>query len=375
VLGEGGMGTVYRARDERLDRTVVLKVPHPRFLAEAGFRERFERETKSLLLLEHPHIVKVHDVGAVRGVPFTVLQHLSGGSLLDRVRRAGGRLPVMDVLSWLSAVAEALDFVHELGVVHRDCKPGNVLFDDRGHAYLADFGIAKALAAAERDDEKPARRVTVSSFLIARDEVTLAQWDRFCDETRRKKLDRPKGSKGDHPVSSVSWMDARAWCAWAGLRLPTEAEWERAARGGVDGLIFAWGDAVLPRVPLANVFDESRARGVPRAAGKPHFSGYDDGFPSIAPVGSFPPNAFALRDTTGNVWEWCADVYDPKAYTRLPLPDPVAASSPDEKGPRVQRGGALNSPPPDCRLARRGADDPESHKDDDVGFRLARDAR
>src|SRR5262245_48325196 len=107
------MGTVYRARDLRLDRTVVLKVPHARFLAEAGFRERFERETRSLTLLEHPHVVKVHDVGAVRGVPFTVLQHLSGGSLLDRVRRAGtpgadgkARLHVADVLSWLPAVAE-----------------------------------------------------------------------------------------------------------------------------------------------------------------------------------------------------------------------------------------------------------------------------
>ena len=79
VIGKGGMGTVYRARDLRLDRLVVVKVPHPRFLMEEGARERFEREIRSLLTLEHPHVVKVHDVGSYRGVPFVVLQCLPGG--------------------------------------------------------------------------------------------------------------------------------------------------------------------------------------------------------------------------------------------------------------------------------------------------------
>lgn len=149
VLGQGGMGTVYRARDSRLDRVVVVKVPHPKFLAEDGFRERFERETRSLLQLEHPHVVKVLDLGSHRGVPYTVLQYLPGGSLEDRLRDAGGRLPPQRVGLWLPSIAQALDFVHARGVIHRDVKPGNVLFDEAGHAYLADFGIAKALGGLE----------------------------------------------------------------------------------------------------------------------------------------------------------------------------------------------------------------------------------
>ena len=148
-LGKGGMGTVYRATDVRLSRTVVLKVPHPKFLAEEGFRARFDREIRSLLTLEHPHIVKVHDVGAYRGVPFAVLQFLPGGSLADRMTAVAGPLTPEQVLAWLPSIAEALDFVHARGVVHRDVKPGNVLFDEAGHAFLADFGIAKALGGVD----------------------------------------------------------------------------------------------------------------------------------------------------------------------------------------------------------------------------------
>jgi formylglycine-generating enzyme required for sulfatase activity len=224
---------------------------------------------------------------------------------------------------------------------------------------------------AGRDDEKPARRVTVSAFLVARDEVTWEQWDRFCEATGRRKPDRPKGAKGDHPATGLRFSDARAWCTWAGLRLPTEAEWERAARGGVDGAIFPWGNEVTPRAPAANVFDESRVKKTPSLATKAHFAGHDDGFPATSPVGSFAPNGFGLRDVVGNVWEWCADAYDAKAYARLPALDP---SSSGKDGPRVARGGAFNSPPPDCRLARRIALDPE-RANDDVGLRPARDAK
>ena len=149
VLGKGGMGTVYKATDLRLDRTVVLKVPHPRFLAEEGFRERFEREIRSLIVLEHPHVVKVHDVGAWRGVPYAVLQFLSGGSLKDRLDAVARRESPAEVLEWFPDVASALDFIHARGVVHRDVKPGNILFDETGHAFLADFGIAKALGGLE----------------------------------------------------------------------------------------------------------------------------------------------------------------------------------------------------------------------------------
>jgi formylglycine-generating enzyme required for sulfatase activity len=149
VLGKGGMGTVYLATDERLSRPVVVKVPHPSLLAEPGFAERFEREIKSLTALEHPHVVKVLDAGQIGGVPFAVLQYLPGQSLTQRVKQKGGRLDPADVLEWLPGVADALDYIHRQGMVHRDVKPGNVLFDAEGHVFLADFGIAKAIQAKD----------------------------------------------------------------------------------------------------------------------------------------------------------------------------------------------------------------------------------
>jgi len=154
VLGAGGMGTVYLATDVRIDRPVVVKVPHARLLVEEGFRERFDREVRSLIRLSHRGIVKVLDVGsasetdgAPATVPFAVLEYLAGGSLADRLEKSGGSQSVAEVLAWLPLVAEALDFIHRQHVVHRDVKPGNVLFDPEGHVYLADFGIAKALGA------------------------------------------------------------------------------------------------------------------------------------------------------------------------------------------------------------------------------------
>ncbi len=148
-LGGGGMGEVFLADDERMDRSVVVKIPHPRLLADPGFRERFEKEIRSLTRLDHPHVVKAHDVGVVDGIPYIVLQYLPGGNLKDRIRAAGGCLSPAQVLEWLPGVAAALDFIHGEGVVHRDVKPSNVLFDANGHVYLADFGIAKALSSED----------------------------------------------------------------------------------------------------------------------------------------------------------------------------------------------------------------------------------
>jgi protein kinase-like protein len=150
VLGSGGFGAVYRATDLRsFGREVVLKIPHLHLLGLEGFRKRFEREIQSLLRLEHPHIVKVLDTGSYRGVPYVVLQYLEGGSLVERFERGGGRLAREEILSWLGPVAETLDFIHRRGFVHRDLKPANILFDAEDHVFLADFGIAKAVAAME----------------------------------------------------------------------------------------------------------------------------------------------------------------------------------------------------------------------------------
>jgi serine/threonine-protein kinase len=154
-LGEGGMGVVYKARDTNLDTDVVIKMPRPHALNDPEFARRFTREIRSLVKLVHPHIVKISDLGTHEGVPFAVLQYLGGGSLQDRRPRdsSGQMLPAdpATLRPWLESIAEALDFVHRRGWLHRDVKPGNILFDDAGHAYLGDFGVAKVVSAGTRD--------------------------------------------------------------------------------------------------------------------------------------------------------------------------------------------------------------------------------
>jgi serine/threonine-protein kinase len=153
ALGEGGMAYVYRAYDRNLDCDVVIKVPRPSAMEDPEFAQRFARETRSLVRLTHPRIVKVLDVGEHDRLPFAVMQFLAGGSLEDRLKALpAGRARTEEALllrQWLPAMAEAIDFIHEQGYVHRDVKPTNLLFDAHGHVYLSDFGIAKALGGSE----------------------------------------------------------------------------------------------------------------------------------------------------------------------------------------------------------------------------------
>jgi len=151
-LGEGGMGSVYRALDQNIDADVVIKVPRLAMMEDPDFAGRFTREIRSLVKLSHPHIVKVTDVGSYEDTPFAVMQFLPGGTLDDRrpIGPDGQPLPAdpQTVGRWLVAVAEALDYVHAQGYVHRDVKPGNILFDAEGHAFLSDFGVAKVIASS-----------------------------------------------------------------------------------------------------------------------------------------------------------------------------------------------------------------------------------
>ena len=150
-LGEGGMGTVFRAWDKNLSTEVVIKVPHAAMLQDAEFAARFGREIRSLVKLSHPHIVKISDVGDHDRLPFAVMQFLPGGSLEDKQKSGSADdvkpLPPESLKSWLVSIADALDFVHQQGYIHRDVKPANILFDAHGHAYLSDFGIAKSAEA------------------------------------------------------------------------------------------------------------------------------------------------------------------------------------------------------------------------------------
>lgn len=128
---------------------MVIKVPRPALLEDPTFAGRFAREVRSLVKLSHPHIVKIQEVGEHAGLPYVVLQYLPGGSLRQRQRPGpdGQMLPMPaeSLLGWLPDVAQALDFIHQQGYIHRDVKPDNILFDAHGNAYLSDFGIAKAM--------------------------------------------------------------------------------------------------------------------------------------------------------------------------------------------------------------------------------------
>jgi serine/threonine protein kinase len=140
-LAAGGMGEVYRARDTRLDRIVVIKVLPAEFASDPQFRERFAREARVISQLDHPHICALYDVGDQNGTSFLVLQHLEGETLEQRLKN--GAVPLERALHYAIQMADALAKAHRAGIVHRDLKPGNVMLTKTG-ATLLDFGLAKA---------------------------------------------------------------------------------------------------------------------------------------------------------------------------------------------------------------------------------------
>ena len=140
-LGRGGMASVYKAYEAGLDRYVALKVLPAEFLHDPDFAERFTREAKVIAKLEHPRIVPIHAFGIDEGIPWMAMRLVGGGTVASLL--TSGRLAHRRAVAILDETAEALDHAHERGVLHRDVKPQNVLLDETGHAYLADFGIAK----------------------------------------------------------------------------------------------------------------------------------------------------------------------------------------------------------------------------------------
>ncbi len=139
-LGRGGMATVYLAYDPLFEREVALKILNHELLNNTQVRERFERETKIIAKLEHPAIVPVYDVGKDNDQMFYVMRYMAGGSLSDRMSKA---LSLDESIRIIQRIAGALNHAHARGVIHRDLKPGNILFDDDGNAFISDFGIAK----------------------------------------------------------------------------------------------------------------------------------------------------------------------------------------------------------------------------------------
>ncbi|MBM3879723.1 MAG: DUF4932 domain-containing protein [Verrucomicrobia bacterium] len=143
LLGQGGMGAVYRARQPALDRLVALKILPPQTSGDAGFAERFTREARALARLNHPNIVGVYDFGVADGLHYFVMEHVEGLNL--RQVQQAGRLSPREALKVIPQICDALQFAHDEGVVHRDIKPENVMLDKKGRVKITDFGLAKIL--------------------------------------------------------------------------------------------------------------------------------------------------------------------------------------------------------------------------------------
>ena len=178
--------------------------------------------------------------------------------------------------------------------------------------------------------EKPVHSVLLKDFYIDKYEVTVQEYRRFCLETHRSMPEKPTwGWQDNFPISNVNWDDATAYAAWAGKRLPTEAEWEFAARGGVlsTGYKYSGGD----------IIDE--------------VAWYDDNSKNaVHPVGTKKSNELGIFDMTGNVAEWCADKYDGNYYSISPKENP---QGPHLGSDRVLRGGSYIGDTDDCRIAKR----------------------
>ena len=209
-----------------------------------------------------------------------------------------------------------------------------------------------------RAEERPAHRVWVDSFEMGRSQVTNREYVRFLEATGRRPppfWSQSEFSAPDQPAVGPSWFDAMAYCDWLSretdepYRLPTEAEWERAARGGAEGCLYPWGDT--------------------DPAGRPAYAQRWKQGPE--PVATAPPNAYGLFDMCENVHEWCLDWYHPGFYATSPERNPACAQRATSPARRASRGGSWRHHIKISRCAARSSIPPEFHYTD-YGFRIVR---
>ncbi|HEU19924.1 MAG TPA: formylglycine-generating enzyme family protein [Deltaproteobacteria bacterium] len=223
-------------------------------------------------------------------------------------------------------------------------------------------------------NEDPPHKVYLDAYYIGKYEVTFEEYETFCGETgynlpcdRRYGIQPDESMRGPNmPVMNVSRDDAEAYCTWLSIktgkryRLPTEAEWEKAARGGLDGKDYTWGNEAP---------DEGGIYRANFGPGLDHYIWKKDGHAYTAPVGFYPPNGYGLHDMAGNLWEWCRDGYDRDYYRNSPYKNP---QGPDRKGKEgIIRGGCYANGPKELRCAHRYSIYP-TNANFLTGFRVAR---
>jgi len=244
----------------------------------------------------------------------------------------------------------------------------------------------------EMENESPVHKVSIKSFLMDRNEVTVKEFEEFVKATNYlteaekfgwsavfdlkigewKRVDGANWQNPDgegqkplpnEPVTQISWNDANKYAKWAGKRLPSEAEWEFSARGGLSGKKYAWGDTLRPNgVPVANWWQGSF----------PAKNTLEDDFLKRSPVGSFESNSYGLHDMAGNVWEWTSDWYDDAYYHKSPINNPKGVDLGTE---RSIRGGSWMCAENFCsnyRVAARSQATPDSAMNN-LGFRCVKD--